>query len=149
MRGWGKFLVLAVALAVAGRVYGRLPWPEAIRVATPPVPDTAAARGRVVYERYGCRMCHGDAGKGGFANPNAETDGKVPGVTLVKEGYTPAEIAKLIRNGNPKIGLADPKGQTPPYRMPSWGDRMSAREVDDLVQYLLSLYPASAQKSWR
>jgi mono/diheme cytochrome c family protein len=33
--------------------------------------------------------------------------------------------------------------------MPSWADRMSAREVDDLVQYLLSLYPASAQKSWR
>jgi len=55
----------------------------------------------------------------------------------------------LIRTGKQNIGLADPKGPTPPYRMPSWGDRMSAREVDDLVQYLLSLYPASAQKSWR
>jgi mono/diheme cytochrome c family protein len=149
MRRWGPSLALAIVVAVAGRAYGRLPAPQTIRVAAPAVPDTAAARGRVVYERYGCRMCHGDAGKGGFANPNAETEGKVPGVTLVKEGYTPAEIAKLIRTGNPHIGLADPKGPTPPYRMPSWADRMSAREVDDLVQYLLSLYPASAQKSWR
>jgi len=149
VRRWGKVFVMAVAVAVAGRVYGRLPAPDAIRIAKPPVPDTPSARGRVVYERYGCRMCHGDDGKGGFANPNAETDGKVPGVILVKEGYTPAEIAKVIRNGNPNIGLADPKGHTPPYRMPAWGDRMSALEVDDLVQYLLSLYPGSAQKSWR
>jgi mono/diheme cytochrome c family protein len=33
--------------------------------------------------------------------------------------------------------------------MPSWGDRMSAPEVNDLVQYLLSLYPKSAEKGWR
>jgi len=143
------FLVVAVAVAVGGRVYGRLPAPESIRIDKPASPNTAASRGRVVYERYGCRMCHGDEGKGGFGNPNAETDGKVPGITFVKEGYTPAEIAKLIRTGTPKIGLADPKGPTPPYRMPSWGDRMTAREVDDLVQYLLSLYPVSAQKRWR
>lgn len=113
------------------------------------MPDTAAARGRLVYERYGCRMCHGDAGKGGFANPNAETEGKVPNITMVKEGYTPAEIAGLIRKGNANIGLADAKGPTPPFRMPSWGDWMSAQEVNDLVQDLLSLYPKSAEKSWR
>jgi mono/diheme cytochrome c family protein len=149
MRRWGTFIVLAGALVIGGRAYARPPSPEAIRVVKPSVPESAAARGRVVYERYGCRMCHGNDGKGGFANPNAETDGKVPSIVFVKEGYTPAEIAKLIRTGTPRIGLADPKGPTPPYRMPSWSDRMSAREVDDLVQYLLSLYPASAEKKWR
>lgn len=149
MSRWGYFILFAVAVAATGRAYGRLPAPQSVRVDKPPAPDTAVARGRVVYERYGCRMCHGNDGKGGFANPNAETDGKVPAVIYVKEGYTPAEIAKLIRTGNPRIGLADPKGHTPPYRMPSWDDRMSARELDDLVQYLLSLYPASAEKKWR
>ena len=149
MRHWGGFLVLAVIVLVAGRVYGRLPAPEAVRVPKAQSPDTAAARGRVVYERYGCRMCHGDDGKGGFPNPNSETGGKVPNITLVKEGYTTAEIAKLIRKGNTKIGLEDPKGPTPPYRMPPWGDRMSDQEVNDVVQYLLSLYPKSAEKSWR
>jgi mono/diheme cytochrome c family protein len=139
MRRWVTLLVVAGALVIGGRAYARLPSPEVIHLAKPPIPASAAARGRVVYERYGCRMCHGDDGKGGFANPNAETDGKVPGITYVK----------LIRTGTPRIGLADPKGPMPPYRMPSWGDRMSAREVDDLVQYLLSLYPASAEKKWR
>ena len=39
-----------------------------------PRADTAIERGRVVYARYGCAMCHGADGKGGFKNPNSETD---------------------------------------------------------------------------
>jgi mono/diheme cytochrome c family protein len=149
MRRWGKLLAFAIVVVAAGRAYGRLPEPKTVRAVKPPAPVTAEARGRVVYERYGCTMCHGGDGQGGFANPNAETDGKVPAIIFVKEGYTPAELARLIRGGTPRIGRADPKGQAPPYRMPSWGDRMSAHEVDDLVQYLLSLYPKTAGEKWR
>lgn len=94
-------------------------------------------------------MCHGDQGKGGFANPNAETEGKVPGVIYVAEGYTRDELRRLVRVGNPHIGKADPKGPTPPYRMPGWGDRMSDGELGDLVEYLFSLYPKSAEEKWR
>lgn len=149
MPRWGQVLAFAVAVVAAARVYGRPPEPTPVRMDPRQPPDTAEARGRIVFERYGCRMCHGANGQGGFANPNAETDGKVPAVVFVKEGYTPAELAQLIRRGNPTIGRADPKGPTPPYRMPGWGDRMSPREVDDLVQYLLSLYPKTAEETWR
>ncbi len=142
---WGTVVVLAFAV-VAARSYNRAPASRPIRAAKAPVDDTAVARGHLVYERYGCSMCHGPEGKGGFANPNAETDGKVPSIVYVAEGYKPSEVAQVIRAGRPRVGRADPKGAVPPYRMPGWGDRLSEQEIDDLVSYLMSLYPKDAKK---
>ncbi len=125
------------------------PGPSAVRAAPPEVAPTPEARGRLVYARYGCAMCHGPDGQGGFANPNAETDGKVPAVIYVAEGYTPAELERLILDGTPTVNKADPNGPHPPYRMPGWRGRMREDEARDLVRYLMSLYPASAAQSWR
>lgn len=147
-----RLAVLAAIVlgVVALRAQLQPPGPQIIRLdSKPPAEDTPVARGKLIYERYGCVMCHGADGKGGFANPNAETDGKVPAVIYVKEGYTPAEVAEVIRNGKPSIGRGNPEGPAPPYRMPGWHDRMSKRDVDDLVQYLMSLYPTAAAEKWR
>lgn len=140
---------LAVAFVVGLRVPSWAPAPAAVRATVPQVPNTPEARGERVYARYGCGMCHGDDGKGGFANPNAETDGKVPGVLYVAEGYTPNELRRLILDGTATIGRADPKGPQPPYRMPGWRGRMTEQELGDLVRYLMSLYPESAGVRWR
>lgn len=148
MKRWGILLVL-VAVGVVVRAYARPPEPQPIRTAATPVPDAPIARGRLVYERYGCMLCHGADGKGNFANLNSETDGKVPAVIYVKEGYKPDEVAAVILNGKPVIGRSDPKGPVPPYRMPGWRDRMSQQEVGDLVEYLMSLYPKAASDKWR
>jgi mono/diheme cytochrome c family protein len=110
---------------------------------------TPVERGRLLYAQYGCVLCHGADGKGGFPNPNAETDGKVPAVIYVAEGYTESELRRMILDGARSIGRADLAGPTPPYRMPGWRGHMTAQEVDDLVQYLLSLYPISERESWR
>lgn len=148
MKRWSVLLTLVV-IAAAVRVYGRPPAPRALRTVPQPSPASAVARGRLVYERYGCTMCHGADGKGNFANPNSETDGKVPAVIYVKEGYKPDEVAAVILNGKPSIGRSDPSGPVPPYRMPGWRDRMSQQEVGDLVEYLMSLYPKAASDKWR
>ncbi|HWP99258.1 MAG TPA: cytochrome c [Vicinamibacterales bacterium] len=148
LRGWTFLLAVAlVTLAVAVR--GRSPWPRAIRAADARVPATAEARGRIVYERYGCALCHGADGKGGFANPNAETGGVVPGVVFVAEGYTRDELRRKILDGVATIGKADAEGPSPPFRMPGWAGYMTPGEVDDLVAYLLSLYPKDAASKWR
>jgi mono/diheme cytochrome c family protein len=126
------------------------PAPEVIRAPqVEPRADTAIERGSAVYARYGCGMCHGADGKGGFKNPNSETDGKVPAVIFVKEGFTLKEVAKKALDGQTLIGRAGGTGPTPPYRMPGWRGQMSAAEADDLTQFLFSLYPASAAQSWR
>ena len=143
----GVFFIL---LCVGVRLGTRPPAPVAVRAPrVGPRADTAVERGRVVYARYGCAMCHGADGKGGFKNPNSETDGKVPAVIFVKEGFTLKEVVKKTLDGQALIGRQGGTGPKPPYRMPGWRDRMSAAEADDLAQFLFSLYPASAAQSWR
>lgn len=145
------FVLLAAAalVAAAARIATRAPYPRPLRLETAGEPADPAERGRLVYARFGCAMCHKADGRGGFANTNAETGGKVPGVVFVAEGYTPQELRQKIREGVRTVGRADPKGVTPPFRMPGWGDRMSARELDDLVKYLMSLYPEKEEEKWR
>ena len=144
----------AVLVFVAGVVVVRAqllpPEPQAVpAVAVEPEKDTPEARGKLLYDRYGCAMCHGDDGTGGFDNPNAESEGKVPGVHRVAEGYTEEELIKLVTTGTAFIGRADGTGPVPPYRMPGWSDRLTEDQIRDIVAYLISLFPESERDSWR
>lgn len=146
VKRWSVLLVIVVVV-LAVRAYGRPPAPESIRTTAKPTPEAPLARGRLVYERYGCMLCHGVEGKGGVANPNALRNAQVPSITEVADVYTVAEVTTLVRNGRSHVDRADEKGAAPPYRMPGWGERMSDQEVSDLVQYVMSLTPKSAKKS--
>jgi mono/diheme cytochrome c family protein len=133
----------AIVVAVAAYLQLRAPAPVAVRQTVVPATDPVD-HGRLLYRTYGCGMCHGAAGKGGFVNPNAESEGKVPALVMVKEGYLERELVQKILDGAPRIGKADPKGPVPPYRMPGWRDRMTRGEATDLAKYLESLYPKKA-----
>lgn len=109
--------------------------------AGPAAPLAPEARGEILYKRWGCRGCHGVEGGGGVANRNSESGEQVPGLIYVKEGYTLAELKDRIRNGVPKVGKLDPEGPEPPLTMPAFGSRLTEPQLDDLVSYLLSLYP--------
>lgn len=146
------FLALAAAVLAAVATHYSLRAPAPVVVRQPPAPPAADAvkRGRQLYETYGCAMCHGAEGKGGFANTNAESEGKVPGLVMVKEGYLERELVQKILEGVPRIGKADPNGPVPPFRMPGWRDRMTRAEATDLAKYLISLYPKEASADrWR
>jgi cytochrome c553 len=49
-------------------------------------------------------------------------------------------VKDVIRKGNPP-GKKDPKGPQPPLEMLSFGARLSERDIDDLIAYLLTLQP--------
>jgi len=104
-------------------------------------PQDPVARGQVLYQERGCRLCHGEAGAGGMANPGSDTGGKINGLTLVKEGYTPEQLRKKIAEGVPTVGKAASDGPTPPLRMPPYHEQFGDREIEDLAAYLISLYP--------
>jgi len=146
MKQLAALAALAVGLLIL-EVLLQPPRPAIVRAEPASIADTAIARGRLVYERYGCVMCHGDDGSGGRENLNSESDGKVPGVIRVAEGYTKAELVRLVKNGIARIGREDPSGPTPPYRMPGWGDRLTDAQAGDLVDYLIGLAPEST--SWQ
>lgn len=140
----GVIVVVVVSAVVLSH---RLPEPRTIHRSDAIPPSKAIERGRLVYGQYGCASCHGDDGKGGFANPNSETDEKVPAVVFVQEGYTKPELRDYLLKGNQKVGKERADGPAPPYCMPGGsGLGMSRNAASDLGEYLWSLYPEEEKK---
>lgn len=105
-------------------------------------------RGARVAERMGCFGCHGPAGERGIPNPGGR-GGETPawvGGTYMMFNETPAEIREWIRDGAPKRLLADPswieRRDRQLLRMPAYGDRLGAAELDDLVAYVTAVSAA-------
>jgi mono/diheme cytochrome c family protein len=98
-------------------------------------------RGKAVFKKYGCAGCHGADGQGGVPNPNAKTAQQVPGLKYVSEGYTKDELKKRILNGQKEIPALDPRKPLPPLYMPPWRGKIAEGELNDLVEYLISLTP--------
>jgi mono/diheme cytochrome c family protein len=110
--------------------------------APPARSEDPVERGRVVFARYGCAACHGEGGRGGVPNPNAQ-GGLVPPIHRVAEGYSDEELKEVIRKGRNPVPVDD-AAPPPPLRMNAWGTVMGEDELDDLVAYLKSLMPAAA-----
>lgn len=106
---------------------------------------TAVQRGQIVYQKYGCGMCHGNDAKKGIKNRNSQTD-EIPGLIYVKESYLPKELRARILNGVKFLPLKDPKKPPPPYRMPGWRGWMTDQELNDLCEYLFSLMPKETKE---
>lgn len=104
-------------------------------------PTDGIGRGALLFREQGCVLCHGAAGKGGVANLNSETGGKINGLALVKEGYSREQLLERLRDGVPEVGRADRNGPTPPFRMIPYGQLLNAQQLSDLADYVLSLYP--------
>lgn len=105
-------------------------------------------RGEALYRRYGCRGCHGEGGVGGVPNPNAQSGEEVPALRYVKEAYTAAELREKIQLGVTQVPRLDPEGPPPPLSMPSWRDRLTDAQIEDIMAYLLSLYPEEEALDW-
>ncbi len=95
--------------------------------------------GKSIFEKFGCAGCHGRGGTGEVINPNAPGN-LVPAIVYVKEAYSREEIKEyLLKGAFPKKD--DPTLPNPPLFMPSWLGKISDLELDNLIEYLFSLYP--------
>jgi mono/diheme cytochrome c family protein len=103
-----------------------------------PVPASPVAKGRLVYEKYGCAACHGPEARGGIRNYNAQYD-VTPNLRRVVATYTRDEIKEKISEGVPFIAKHDPKGPQPPLYMPPWKSKIKGEELENLVTYLQSV----------
>ncbi len=100
---------------------------------------TPEERGQRIFSRYGCVTCHGQGGKGGIKNINAQ-GGEVPPIYKVREGFTEAEVEQVIRLGRRSVP-EDANAPMPSLRMNNWGQVMNEEELHDLVKYLWTLAP--------
>jgi mono/diheme cytochrome c family protein len=122
-----------VALALLGAVGG-------VVFLRPQLP--AAERGRRLAEQVGCFACHGPGGLRGAANPG-RLDRSVPNFEddLMMYARTPEEVREWIADG-----VTRKRAQSQTWRaerergalkMPAFRDRLSPRQIDDLVAYIL------------
>jgi mono/diheme cytochrome c family protein len=79
------------------------------------------SRAKQLIEEYKCRECHTLHGKGGAVGPN---------LTNVGSRRDREYIHLQIKN---------PKSHNPNTAMPSFGDRLSAQDLDALTDYLAGL----------
>lgn len=102
----------------------------------------AAERGKVIFNSVGCVSCHAKDGYGGYPNNNV-AGGLVNSLSKVTEGYSKSELHEKIKGGAVPIPN-DSKLPPPMLQMPKWGEQLSAKEIDDVVEYLFSLKPAGS-----
>jgi mono/diheme cytochrome c family protein len=155
---------------------GEEPPPEYIVPAKPESePKTAIERGRRIFEFWGCAGCHGRGGRGGIKNPNMK-GGEVPQLykladTIVNDKEEADKLLALIERGadldndaaewlneyrkikkriieGKRPDKEDPGGPPPPLAMPEWREKIRGRDLDDLVAYILSLFPEDEWESW-
>jgi len=99
--------------------------------------DTPVQRGRLIAERMGCFGCHGADGGRPIANPGSK-GGEVPGWTggtWMMWNRDERDLRAWIVRGRPDHREPDPGAL---IKMPAYGDRLRAGELDDLVAYVLT-----------
>jgi mono/diheme cytochrome c family protein len=131
---WVVGLGVVVALALAA--LATLAW-----IRRPDLP--AAERGRRLAERQGCFGCHGPEGTSGTANPGRK-DRTVPefGGDVMMFADDPGEIREWIRDGVPakraKSATWQEERRRGTLRMPAFKRRLTDRQIDDLVAFVLA-----------
>lgn len=132
---FGLFLIAALLLAVILLVVSYLVFRPNL---------TAAERGRRLAEANGCFGCHGPEGLRGAANPGRE-EGAVPNFegTLMMYAESEQDVREWIRDGAPRARREDPEWRAERrkgvLRMPAFGKRLSDREIEDLVAFVMTV----------
>jgi len=98
-------------------------------------------RGKIVYQTN-CANCHGQNGESRPDWRKQGTDGKYPPPPLNGSAHTwhhsTDTLTKTIREGSPpEIG-----------NMPGWGDKLTEEEIDDVIVWITSIWPAEVYDIW-
>lgn len=108
--------------------------------------NNAKERGELVFKRFACWACHGEAGSGGIKNPNMAPDEIMPSLKETAVKYTQDELlAKLKQKAT--VEPLDPDRPAPPFFCPDYGNYMDKSESRDLYAYLKSFAPK--KRKWR
>jgi mono/diheme cytochrome c family protein len=87
--------------------------------------------GKELFRHY-CQNCHGETGAGdGFNAYNLDPRPKDLSDPSFQKKKSDADMADAVRRGGVGVGLSP--------LMPPWGHTLSARQVDELVQYMRAL----------
>jgi mono/diheme cytochrome c family protein len=137
-RGWTVFgLVLLAACS-------KEPAPAVPAVSMRNFEPASVARGAALFEQN-CAQCHGPQAQGhpDWQTPSSGEFSAAPPLNGSGNDWkrTRAELAATVRNGvRRKTDKVDV--------MPSWKGRLSDRDIEDMVNWMQSLWPAEVYEAW-
>ncbi len=108
--------------------------------------NTDHKRGELVFKRFACWSCHGEAGGGGVKNPNMAPDELMPALKKTAQNYKKNELLARLKNKTLPKSL-DPRQPKPPFFCPDYGNHLDESEFNDLYAYLESFAPKKSK--WR
>jgi mono/diheme cytochrome c family protein len=143
MRKW--WFLLALALLGACSKQGQ----DAATTPAPPIgirhfDPVSIAHGARLFEEH-CAQCHGPQAQGhpDWQTPSEGKFAAAPPLNGTGNDWkrSRAELAVIIRNGvRRKSDNAD--------IMPSWKGRIGENDIDDVINWLQSLWPAEVYEAW-
>ncbi len=99
------------------------------------------ARGKALFQAN-CAVCHGAGAQGAFNWRVAGPDGKYLPPPLNGTGHAwhhpRAALKQTIRQGTLALG----------GNMPSWQDKLSEQDIDDLIAWFQSLWSDEVYQAW-
>ncbi len=111
------------------------------RAWTIPAAPGTIARGARLYAEH-CARCHGERGEGAPRWTQRGPDGRWPPPPLDGSGHTwhhdLATLKRVIREGSPA-------GQG---NMPAWGDKLTEEEIEAVIAWFQSRWPAPIRETW-
>ena len=135
-------LLLAVlSLAACGEGGGRPATGPATAMPSRVTDAGQLARGARIY-KANCAVCHGTQAQGATNWQKPGPDGKYPPPPLDGSAHAwhhPMAVLKdVIANGTQRIG----------GNMPPWRDKLSEADIEAVIAYFQSLWPAEIYQAW-
>ena len=90
--------------------------------------EVSPREGQAVFMTY-CILCHGESGEGDGRMARLVED--PPPANLTVSTLSPLEVKRIITRGGEAIGRS--------ASMPAWKDVIAEQELDNLVQFVMSL----------
>ncbi len=133
--------VLLTACSDSGKPAPAGPGTVNVAVARLAVEPADVARGGQLFKQH-CASCHGERAQAAAGWERPGVDGKYPPPPLDGSAHAwhhPAAALKdVIANGTQRIG----------GNMPPWRDKLSEADIEAVIMYFQSLWPAEIYQAW-
>ena len=143
MRWIGIFVVLIAVGGAAGYWLSAVGTAEAARI--DPDDSGAVARGKAIYARE-CASCHGKNLEGQVPDWKRRLpDGSIPAPPHDETGHTWHHNGQELFDVT-KLARLEASGGAFSSNMPGFGDRLSDRDIWDVLSYIKSRWPEQVQR---
>lgn len=109
------------------------------------------AQGKQLFAQH-CASCHGNKAQGHPQWRHPDANGNYPPPALDGSAHSWHHSLDLLRTliaEGVRPAFADNPANPPSLRMPAWEEKLTAQQIDNIIIWFQSLWPAQVYQTWR